>query len=135
MRKLQSVFLGFLLFPLLALAQQMPTPPALAAKSWLLIESASGQELAAQAADERLEPASLTKLMTAYLTFAALKQGGIVVRAARIIGQAVGRGVGHGVHGWREACRIVAEGPIVPVDAYHPGAGMAVSWWRRGCRG
>ena len=55
----------------------MPTPPALAAKSWLLIESASGQELAAQAPDERLEPASLTKLMTAYLTFAAIKQGTI----------------------------------------------------------
>jgi D-alanyl-D-alanine carboxypeptidase (penicillin-binding protein 5/6) len=49
----------------------------LAAKSWLLIESGSGQELAAQAPDERLEPASLTKLMTAYLTFAALKQGSI----------------------------------------------------------
>ena len=59
------------------LAQQLPVPPALAAKSWLLIESASGQELAAQAADERLEPASLTKLMTAYLTFAAIKQGTI----------------------------------------------------------
>ena len=79
MRKLQSVFLAFLLFPLLAVAQQMPTPPALAAKSWLLIESGSGQELAAQAADERLEPASLTKLMTAYLTFAALKQGTIKI--------------------------------------------------------
>ena len=55
----------------------MPTPPALAAKSWLLIESSSGQVLASQAADERLEPASLTKLMTAYLTFSAIKQGTI----------------------------------------------------------
>jgi D-alanyl-D-alanine carboxypeptidase (penicillin-binding protein 5/6) len=63
----------------LAAAQQLPTPPALAAKSWLLIESGSGQELAAQAPDERLEPASLTKLMTAYLTFAALKQGTIKI--------------------------------------------------------
>ena len=79
MRKFQSLFLAFLLFPLLALAQQMPTPPALAAKSWLLIESGSGQELASQAADERLEPASLTKLMTGYLTFAALKQGTIKI--------------------------------------------------------
>ncbi len=77
MTTLRSLFLTFLLLPLLASAQQMPTPPALAAKSWLLIESASGQELAAQAADERLEPASLTKLMTAYLTFAAIKQGTI----------------------------------------------------------
>ena len=82
MTMLRSLFLSFLLLPLLASAQQMPTPPALAAKSWLLIESASGQELAAQAADERLEPASLTKLMTAYLTFAAIKQGTIKIDQA-----------------------------------------------------
>lgn len=61
--------------PSLVQAQQMPVPPALAAKSWLLIESGSGQTLASQAPDERLEPASLTKLMTAYLVFAAIKQG------------------------------------------------------------
>jgi len=69
--------IAFLLLfvPSLVLAQQAPVPPALAAKSWLLIESGSGQTLASQAPDERLEPASLTKLMTAYLTFAALKQG------------------------------------------------------------
>jgi len=79
MRKLQSLFLVVFFLPLLALAQQLPTPPALAAKSWLLIETGSGQELASQAADERLEPASLTKLMTAYLTFAALKQGTIKI--------------------------------------------------------
>jgi D-alanyl-D-alanine carboxypeptidase (penicillin-binding protein 5/6) len=64
---------------MLAFAQQMPTPPALAAKSWLLIEFGSGQELASQAPEERLEPASLTKLMTAYLTFSALKQGTIKI--------------------------------------------------------
>ena len=82
MRKLQSLFivlLAALIGSAPVLAQQLPTPPALAAKSWLLIESGSGQELAAQAADERLEPASLTKLMTAYLTFAALKQGTIKI--------------------------------------------------------
>jgi D-alanyl-D-alanine carboxypeptidase (penicillin-binding protein 5/6) len=78
----RSLFLSLLLLPLLAFAQQLPTPPALAAKSWLLIESGSGQELASQAADERLEPASLTKLMTAYLTFAALKQGTIKIDQA-----------------------------------------------------
>jgi len=79
MRKIQSLFLVMLILPVLALAQQMPTPPALAAKSWLLIESGSGQELASQAPDERIEPASLTKLMTAYLTFSALKQGTIKI--------------------------------------------------------
>ena len=79
MSKLRSLFLALLTVPVFALAQQLPTPPTLAAKSWLLIESASGQELAGQAADERIEPASLTKLMTAYLTFAALKQGTIKI--------------------------------------------------------
>lgn len=53
-------------------AQQLPVPPALAAKSWLLLETASGQVLTAEKPDERLEPASLTKLMTAYLSFSAL---------------------------------------------------------------
>ena len=38
--------------------------------------------MASQAPDERLEPASLTKLMTAYLTFAALKQGTIKIDQA-----------------------------------------------------
>ncbi len=55
-----------------ALAQQQPVPPALAAKSWLLLEMGSGQLLTAEKPDERLEPASLTKLMTAYLTFSAI---------------------------------------------------------------
>ncbi|MDR2613796.1 MAG: D-alanyl-D-alanine carboxypeptidase [Candidatus Accumulibacter sp.] len=69
--------LSLLFFPLLSHAQQMPTPPALAAKVWLLVESGSGQELAAQGAEERIEPASLTKLMSAYLTFDAIRQGTI----------------------------------------------------------
>lgn len=54
------------------LAQQMPVPPSLAAKSWLLLDMGSNQVLTTEKPDDRLEPASLTKLMTAYLTFAAL---------------------------------------------------------------
>jgi len=49
-------------------------PPAIAARSFLLLDYHSRQTLAGQNANERVEPASLTKLMTAYLTFAALKQ-------------------------------------------------------------
>jgi len=48
-------------------------PPPIAARSYVLFDAASGQILAAQAATERFEPASLTKLMTAYLVFDALK--------------------------------------------------------------
>jgi len=70
-------FLALLAFVVVSsnvLAQQLPVPPALAAKSWLLLEMGSGQVLTAEKPDERIEPASLTKLMTAYLTFAALRQ-------------------------------------------------------------
>ncbi len=49
--------------------------PALSAKSYLLYDYTSGQVLVNQNADARMEPASLTKLMTAYLAFDALKHG------------------------------------------------------------
>ena len=63
--------------PALARAQQslLPPPPVLAAKSWQLYDYTSNQILVSVNSDERVEPASITKLMTAYLTFAALKQG------------------------------------------------------------
>ena len=62
------------LFALVASAENVP-PPTVAAKAWLLLDHGSGQVLAAKDPEARIEPASLTKLMTAYLTFAALKQG------------------------------------------------------------
>ncbi|MBI4192109.1 MAG: D-alanyl-D-alanine carboxypeptidase [Betaproteobacteria bacterium] len=52
----------------------VPPAPAVAAKSYLLLDYHSRQALASRNPDARVEPASLTKLMTAYLTFAALKQ-------------------------------------------------------------
>ena len=48
-------------------------PPSIAAKAYMLADLVSGQTLAADNADAPREPASLTKLMTAYLTFRALK--------------------------------------------------------------
>ena len=53
----------------------VPPPPVLEAKSYYLIDAASGTVLAENAGRERLEPASLTKLMTAYAVFTALKGG------------------------------------------------------------
>ena len=57
--------------------QLLPPPPApdVAARAFVLLDFQSGQVLQAQKPDERVEPASLTKLMTAYVTFTALKQG------------------------------------------------------------
>lgn len=55
-----------------ASAQSLP-PPTIAARSWLLLDANSGQVLGAQDPDMRVEPASLTKIMTAYLAFSAVR--------------------------------------------------------------
>ncbi len=80
-------FLSRLCSPLLALlatgllslspaqAQLAAPPPVIAARAWFLLDNVSGQALTENKPDERVEPASLTKLMTAYLAFAALRQG------------------------------------------------------------
>jgi D-alanyl-D-alanine carboxypeptidase (penicillin-binding protein 5/6) len=52
----------------------IPPVPPIAAKSWLLLDYQSQQLIGSHATDERIEPASLTKLMTAYLVFSALAQ-------------------------------------------------------------
>ena len=52
---------------------QAPRAPEIAARAYLLIDVTAGQTLASQEADTPIEPASLTKLMTAYLVFDALK--------------------------------------------------------------
>ena len=57
----------------IAAAAQTPQAPEIAAKSYLLLDLTAGQVLAAKAQDDLVEPASLTKLMTAYLVFDALR--------------------------------------------------------------
>ena len=62
-----------------AYAASMPTPaaPVVGAKSYLLIDGRTGAELAAHDPDIQLAPASLTKIMTTYVVFSALRQGQI----------------------------------------------------------
>ena len=50
-----------------------PPPPSIGGKAWMVGDLSSGQVLGGEKADERFEPASLTKLMSAYLVFAALR--------------------------------------------------------------
>ncbi len=82
---LRSCFSGLFLFASLAAAAPQPLlppppPPVLSAKGYALLAFNSGQMIAQQKAEQRVEPASLTKLMTAYLSFMALKQGRISLR-------------------------------------------------------
>ena len=59
---------------------QMPPPPAVAARSYWVFDVTANQQLAAKDIDTPVEPASLTKLMTAYLVFDALKSGKISMK-------------------------------------------------------
>jgi D-alanyl-D-alanine carboxypeptidase (penicillin-binding protein 5/6) len=61
-----------------ALASAQP-PPMLAARAWILVDGTSGMRLAAFEPSARLEPASLTKLMTAYVVFSALNENRIAL--------------------------------------------------------
>ena len=67
-------FLAILLAALsFAVAAQMPQPPEVAARAYLVLDVTANQVLAAKDIDTPVEPASLTKLMTAYLVFDALQ--------------------------------------------------------------
>ena len=52
---------------------QLPQPPEIAARQYILVDLGSNQVLAARDADAQADPASLTKLMTAYLAFNAIR--------------------------------------------------------------
>jgi D-alanyl-D-alanine carboxypeptidase (penicillin-binding protein 5/6) len=57
-----------------AAATPIPTPPSVPTNGYILLDHESGRVLASQKADDRMEPASITKLMTAYVVFEALAE-------------------------------------------------------------
>ncbi len=72
------VYFCLLLTPVFA-ADEFPTGPDLNASSYLLVDFHSGVELATKNPDKRIEPASITKLMTAYVIYSNLKSGSITM--------------------------------------------------------
>lgn len=67
-----SAFL-FLFAPTAFAAEQTVEAPSVDARAWILMDYASGKVLAEGNADEKLDPASLTKIMTSYVVGQALK--------------------------------------------------------------
>jgi serine-type D-Ala-D-Ala carboxypeptidase (penicillin-binding protein 5/6) len=72
-RLLQALAAPLLAFVCLAVSAQVPQPPEIAARSYLLVDVTANQVLAGRDIDSPVEPASLTKLMTAYIVFDALR--------------------------------------------------------------
>src|SRR6185369_3466144 len=91
MLRLLCIFL--LLLPSLLLAQA-PPPPSVIGRAWVLADVSSGQVLAAEKADERFEPASLTKIMTAYVVFGALRAKKLTLEEAVSVSERAWRAPG-----------------------------------------
>lgn len=91
-----------------ATAAPIPQPPAVDARSYLLVDYQSGRVLAQSHPDERAEPASLTKLMTAYVVFKALEENRLKLTDLITISE----------HAWRaEGSRtFVQVGTQIPAD-------------------
>ncbi len=76
MNRFLSLLLGLLfVVPAWAGVGLPPDPPRVEARAWMLFDTSSGRVLASGNEDSRLDPASLTKLMTAYVVFDAIKNG------------------------------------------------------------
>ncbi|NND91033.1 MAG: D-alanyl-D-alanine carboxypeptidase [Granulosicoccus sp.] len=66
-------------------AAPLPAPPQLSANSYLLFDHTSGEVLASKDPDKRIEPASLTKMMTAYIVASELRRGSVTLDEPVII--------------------------------------------------
>lgn len=74
MKQLVSLWVAVTtLFASTATLAQAPQPPELAARQYILMDLTTGQTLAERDADTATDPASLTKLMSAYIVFGALR--------------------------------------------------------------
>lgn len=72
----------------------VPAPPPVPGTSYFLIDFHSGHEVASKNADERLEPASITKLMTAYISFNAIANGNLALDEQVTVSNKAYRAVG-----------------------------------------
>ncbi len=88
-RFLESVLVlaGLSLAPAAVPAADVPTPPDIGAESYILIDHHSGRVLAAREPDARVEPASITKLMTAYLAFKELEAGDVALSDKTVVSE------------------------------------------------
>jgi D-alanyl-D-alanine carboxypeptidase (penicillin-binding protein 5/6) len=88
-------------------AAPIPAPPALGARSYILQDFHSGKVLVEHNADERIEPASITKIMTAYVIFNEIESGRLSVEDKAVISVKAWRNPG--VEGWINGSRMFAE--------------------------
>ncbi len=101
----------------------VPPVPDIAGKAYFVTDFYSGQVVAARDPDTRIEPASLTKLMTAYLTFKALKEKRLTLDQMLTVSQV----------GWKQEGSRMFLDPKVPVSVDNLIKGMIVQSGNDAC--
>jgi len=90
----------------------VPPPPDVDAKSWVLMDYATGQILASKEPDMRVEPASITKIMTDYVVSAELGNGRIHMADPVTISEHAWRGGGAGTDGSTSFLKLNSQVPL-----------------------
>ena len=118
MRNISRLFLILCLLALSADASTLPAPkaPLINAKSYILLDHHTGHVIAEKNADENSDPASITKLMTAYIVYKTLAEGGLQLSDQVLISEKAWRAVGSRMFvevGKRVAVNDLLQGLIV----------------------
>lgn len=90
----------------------IPPPPKIPGRGYILLDFSSGQVLAASNENERLEPASLTKIMTAYAVFDALRSGSLKLTDTVTISEHAWRAGGAATEGSTSFLPINSQVPV-----------------------
>lgn len=90
----------------------VPAPPAFQAKSWVLMDYASGRILASKDPDKRVEPASITKIMTDYVVSAEVASGKASMDDKVFISEHAWRGGGAGTDGSTSFLKVNSKVPL-----------------------
>jgi D-alanyl-D-alanine carboxypeptidase (penicillin-binding protein 5/6) len=97
-------------------ALPVPPPPAVSAKSWVLMDFATGQVLAGEHYDDRVEPASITKVMTSYVVAAEMKAGKVKANDPVMMSEHAWREGGAGTEGSYSGFEVNKTAPLVEME-------------------
>lgn len=90
----------------------IPSAPTIESQSFILVDFASGQVLASSRENDRMEPASLTKIMTAYAVFDTLRTGHIKLTDTAVVSEHAWRVGGAGSDGSTSFMPVHSEVPV-----------------------
>ncbi|GAA4854962.1 D-alanyl-D-alanine carboxypeptidase family protein [Luteimonas vadosa] len=97
-------------------ALPVPPPPDVVGEAWVLMDYATGQVLAGENVDKRMEPASITKVMTSYVIAAELKAGKIKPTDPVMMSENAWRSGGAGTDGSYSGFEVNKTAPLVDME-------------------